>query len=134
MNNKKLPVKNVLYSQPRSQLNNRNLKNALMAHLITIVVDNVHAIRIHCVSDFTSTAGYVKQLAARRRLLKNRLWEFEEVSIYLYFLHLSNDIQIFIFLADRRKIRLCLLLILCYVNPFVQQIVSSYILFYNRHF
>lgn len=134
MNNKKLPVKSVLYNRPRSQLNNRNLKNALTAHLIPIVVDNVHVIGIRCVFDFTSTAEAVKQLAARRRLLETRLREFEEVSIYLYFLHLSNDIQIFIFLADRRKIRLCLLLILCYVNPFVQQIVSSYILFYNRHF
>ena len=80
-----LPVSGVSYGRPRSQLNNRNLMNALKAHLIPAVVNDLHIVAVRCVFDFVDYAEAVKQLAGRRRLLEKKLLESEEVSLFYLF-------------------------------------------------
>ena len=79
-----LPLRNVLYGRPRSQISSRNLMNALKANLLPSVIKNVHVIGIRCVFDFIDRREAVQQLAARRRLLEKKLRESNEVCTFIF--------------------------------------------------
>ena len=74
-----LSLKTVILGRPRSQCSSRNIQNALRASLVPIVVEECEVVAVRCVFDFMDKSEAVKQLAARRKQLEDKLRELPEV-------------------------------------------------------
>ena len=120
-----LPVNQVALGKPNNQLYNKQLLDALKAHLIPPVVRDVHVFGIRCVFDFISYGDAVRQLAARRRAIEKKFLESEEV---IYFL-----LRFILFLLRNHNCFYCLRNFLQMNMRNLTQIKSCTITFNNFH-